>query len=417
MTVRRFSPKQKRALLWWTSRSPDRGRDAIICDGAVRSGKTLALCLGFVCWAMATFRGQQFALGGKTILAIRRNMLHDLLPLLGRLGFVCRERRGEHTLSISGGGRENTFHLVGGKDEGSAALIQGATFAGVLLDEVALMPRSFVEQAMARCSVEGSRLWLSCNPEGPDHWFYKEWICRAEEKNALYLHFTMADNPGLSPAVRRRYETRYSGAFYRRFVLGEWAAAEGLIYDFFQPEEFVRPAPPEPLERYCVSVDYGTANPCSFGLWGLREGVWYRIGEYYYASRETGRQKTDQEYVEDLRRLAGGRPLSQVVVDPSAASFLAALRQAGFPAVKARNEVLSGIRLTADLLKAGRLVICEPCEDCLREMTQYCWADPDGGRETPRKENDHAMDELRYFAATVAGRREGGGIAALSVGR
>ena len=417
MRKRTFSPQQKRVLLWWTAPSPDRRYDAIICDGAVRSGKTLSMALSFLCWAMASFQDRQFALCGKTILSLRRNVLSELLPMARDLGFTCRERRSDHVIAISGGGRENTFHLIGGKDEGSAALIQGATFAGILMDEVALMPRSFVEQALARCSVEGSRLWFNCNPEGPQHWFYREWICKAEERNALYLHFTMADNPSLSPAMRRRYENRYSGAFYRRFVLGEWSAAEGLIYDFFQPGQYVRPVPEGPMEQWYVSVDYGTTNPCSMGLWGFQKGVWYRVEEYYYASRDTGIQKTDQEYVEALRRLVKGRRLEKVVVDPSAASFITALRQAGFPVVKAVNDVLSGIRLTADLLKSGAMVICQPCEDCIRELALYCWEDPRNGRESPKKEHDHAMDEMRYFAATVAGKKCGEGMAAVSVAR
>ena len=252
---------------------------------------------------------------------------------------------------------------MGGKDEGSAALIQGVTLAGVLLDEVALMPRSFVEQAVARCSVSGSRLWFNCNPEGPQHWFYQEWILKAEQHNALYLHFTMDDNPSLSPRIRQRYRSSYSGAFYRRFILGEWTAAKGLVYDFFDPARDARPRPEGDMEEYCISVDYGTANPCSFGLWGLRRGVWYRMEEYYYASRRTGVQLTDQEYTAALERLAAGRSIRCVVVDPSAASFITALRQAGFPVIKANNDVLSGIRITANLLKQGRLVICQDCRD------------------------------------------------------
>jgi len=411
----RFSPKQKRVLNWWRPGSGDSGCDAIICDGAVRSGKTLCLGLSFVCWAMTQFDGRQFALCGKTALSLRRNLVGELLPLLRKLGIRCRERRSENLLILSWGRRENRFWLVGGKDEGSAALIQGATFAGILLDEAALMPRSFVEQAVARCSVAGSRLWFSCNPEGPNHWFYREWICRAEERRALYLHFTMADNPSLTDDVRRRYERGWSGPFYRRFVLGEWTAAEGLVYDFFQEGEWIRPLPAGRPRRCCLSIDYGTANPFSCGMWGLYGDVWYRMKEFYYASRETGVQLTDGEYVEKVRRLVGDAAIERVVVDPSAASFIEALRRAGFSVTKAKNDVLSGIRLTADLLRQRKLVICDTCGDCLREMSLYRWED---GREIPRKENDHAMDDMRYFAATVAASGRGGdGFAALAVRR
>ena len=396
-----FSEKQKTVLRWWCT--PERQYEAIICDGAVRSGKTFCMGLSFVCWAMARFQNTAFGLCGKTTVSLRRNLVRGLIPVLEELGFRCEEKVSRNLLTVKRGGRENTFYLFGGRDEGSAALIQGVTLAGVLLDEVALMPRSFVEQACARCSVAGSRLWFNCNPEGPEHWFYKEWIQKAEERRALYLHFTMEDNPGLRPEVRERYGRMFSGAFYRRFVLGEWVAAEGRVYDFF--DESYLEDPPDGLSRWCISCDYGTVNPASFGLWGWKDGVWYRVKEFYYNSRERKRQKTDGEYAEDLRKLAGGRDIWMVVVDPSAASFIEVLRREGWRVVKAENDVLSGIRTTAGLLREKKLVICRGCDDALREFQLYCWADR-GGQDRVRKEHDHAMDEIRYFAATVAAGRE-----------
>ena len=396
-----FSEKQKTVLRWWCG--PEQRHDAIICDGAVRSGKTFCMGLSFVCWAMARFQGAAFGLCGKTTVSLRRNLVRGLVPVLEELGFRCEEKVSRSLLTVRRGGRENTFYFFGGKDEGSAALIQGVTLAGVLLDEAALMPRSFVEQACARCSVAGSRLWFNWNPEGPEHWFYKEWIQKAEARNALYLHFTMEDNPGLRPEIRERYSRMFSGAFYRRFVLGEWAAAEGRVYDFF--DETYLEDPPDGLSRWCISCDYGTVNPASFGLWGWKDGVWYRVKEFYYDSREKKRQKTDGEYAQDLRALAGGRDIRLVVVDPSAASFIEVLRRDGLRVVKAENNVLSGIRTTAELLREKKLVICRGCDDALREFQLYCWAEG-GGQDRVRKEHDHAMDEIRYFAATVAAGRE-----------
>lgn len=330
-----FSEQQKRVLRWWTPGCADHTRDAIICDGAVRSGKTLCMGISFVLWAMAAFDGKRFGICGKTIGALRRNLLPEVLAALRDFGFRCEEQVSKNQLTVRYGGRMNTFYLFGGRDEGAAALIQGITLAGVLLDEVVLMPRSFVEQACARCSVTGSKLWFSCNPSSPQHWFYREWIAKAEEKNALYLHFTLRDNPSLSPEILARYQTMYTGVFYRRFVLGEWAAGEGLVYDFFD-ESFIRPVPRGPFSDYRVSCDYGTSNPASFGLWARKLGVWYRIREYYYDSRAQGRQKTDGEYVRDLQELTHGLPVSRVIVDPSAASFIQALRRAGFPSGRCR---------------------------------------------------------------------------------
>lgn len=396
-----FSEKQLLTLTWWCGSSPYRGMDAIICDGAVRSGKTLSMSISFVLWAMSSFSGRQFGLCGKTIVSLRRNVISTLLPVLRTLGFSCEDKLSRNIVTVSLGSRQNTFCLFGGKDEGSAALIQGITFAGVLLDEVALMPRSFVEQSCARCSVTGSKLWFNCNPEGPHHWFYTEWVKKAGERNCLYLHFTMEDNPSLSKEIAERYERLYSGVFYRRFVLGEWVAAKGLVYDFFN-ESFVRPAPAEPFDSYYISCDYGTANPSSFGLWGEKNGIWYRFREYYFSSRREGTQKTDAEYVEDLKMLAGDRMIRAVVADPSAASFIEALRREGFTVIKAVNDVLSGIRITADLLKQGKIIVCSECPEAIREFALYCWDESSAARDAPIKENDHAMDEIRYFAATIA---------------
>lgn len=402
----RFSDKQKEVLGWWTRGSPHRDRDAIVCDGAVRSGKTMCLGLSFVLWSMTRFRRQQFALCGKTTQSVRRNLLYSVLPVLESLGFQWEEKISRNWLKVRYGPVENTYFLFGGKDEGSAALIQGITLAGVLLDEVVLMPRSFVEQACARCSVTGAKFWFSCNPAGPGHWFYREWICKAQERNLLHLRFFMEDNPTLSPETRQRYERAFQGAFYRRFVLGEWTAAEGLVYDFFD-EDMVRPPPAGQAQRWVISCDYGTVNPTSMGLWGKYDGVWYRVKEYYYDARQERRQQTDQEYAQRLRELAGGREIEAVVADPSAASFLEVLRREGWNVRKANNDVLSGIRLTADALKAGRIVICSPCQDAIREFGSYCWDLAAGDKDKVRKEFDHAMDEIRYFVATVAAPEEG----------
>ena len=387
-------------MTWWMPGNPDAGCEAIICDGAVRSGKTMSMGLGFFLWAQASFTGRRFALCGKTIGALRRNVLAELLPKLKELGAEAQERRSENKLIIRLGGHTNDFYLFGGRDEAAAGMIQGMTLAGVLMDEVALMPRSFVEQACARCSVTGSRLWFNCNPAGPNHWFYREWILGAKARNALHLHFTMEDNPSLSPEIRQRYERLYTGIFYRRFVLGQWVQAEGRVYDFFEQDMAV-PPPEGSCEKWYISCDYGTVNPMSMGLWGLKNGVWYRVAEYYFDSRARKRQMTDGEYERELRTLAGGREIREVIVDPSAASFIQLLRQKGWRVRKANNDVLSGIRATADALKSGRIRLCTSCRDCLREMEEYVWDLRGGQRDQVKKEHDHAMDDMRYFVSTV----------------
>lgn len=158
-------------------------------------------------------------------------------------------------------------------------------------------------------------------------------------------------------------------------------------------------------------------NPTSFGLWALKDGVWYRAREYYFDSRREGRQKTDTEYVADLKKFAAGETVEKVIVDPSAASFIEALRREGFPVSRADNDVADGIRVTANLLKQRKIVICEGCESCLSEIAAYCWEESGTGRDRPKKERDHAMDEMRYFAVSIAKKERGGGIAMRAVER
>ena len=406
MSYTAFSAKQKRVLSWWVPGNRDCRKEAIICDGAVRSGKTMAMGLSFFLWACVCFDNQRFGVCGKTISSLRRNVLSEILPRLEGLGATWKEKRTENLVIVRFLGRENRFYVFGGRDESSASLIQGITFAGILLDEAALMPRSFVEQACARCSVAGSRLWFNCNPAGPGHWLYKTWILEADRRNCMRLHFTMEDNPSLTPQIRQRYHRLYTGVFYRRYILGEWVQAEGRVYEFFSPE--MTGKVPDSCDKWYISCDYGTVNPMSMGLWGRSRDTWYRVKEFYFDSRREQRQMTDAEYADALQSLAGDRQITAVIVDPSAASFLEVLRRRGWRVQKAKNEVLSGIRLTADLLKKGKIVICEGCSDCLREMEEYVWDLSGGSQDRVRKEHDHAMDDMRYFAATVLGEKTAG---------
>ncbi|MDR2932248.1 MAG: PBSX family phage terminase large subunit [Oscillospiraceae bacterium] len=405
MRFRCFSKKQLEALTWWHPGRRTARHDAIICDGAVRSGKTLCLSLSFILWAMAAFSGQNFAFCGKTITALRRNVIAQLPGLLSGMGMRCAYKASQNRMDVEYRGARNVFYLFGGRDEGSAALIQGVTLAGVLLDEVALMPRSFVEQALARCSVDGARFWMNCNPSHPRHWFYREWIMDAEQKNALYLHFTMADNPSLSKKVLARYESLYTGVFYERYVLGRWTAVHGAVYPMFSKAHIVQSAPR--CGRYVISCDYGTVNPASFGLWGESGGVWYRLREYYHDSRRAGAQMTDSEYADALETLAGAVMPEAVLVDPSAASFIQCLRRRGrYPVIPARNDVADGIRIVGEALQTGKMLIHQSCRDCIREFSLYRWEE--NGRERPRKEYDHAMDDMRYFALYAFGGAEPG---------
>ena len=355
------------------------------------------MSLSFVLWAMSTFRGQSFGMCGKTVGAFRRNVLFWLKIILAGRGYKCDDKRSENLLIVSDGARENYFYIFGGKDERSQDLIQGITLAGVFLDEVALMPESFVNQATGRCSVDGSKMWFNCNPESPQHWFKKGWIDEAKDKRLLYLHFTMDDNLSLSETVKDRYRRMYTGIFYDRFILGLWVLAEGLVYEF--GEDNITDDAPQNGEWY-ISVDYGTLNPFSAGLWCVRGANAVRVSEYYYSGRDTKAQKTDEEYCNEIDKLAAGREIRNVIVDPSAASFITALKRRGYSVKGARNDVLDGIRLTARMLKNGNIKIHRSCGDAIREFGLYRWDDK-ATSDRVIKENDHAMDDIRYFCATV----------------
>ena len=414
---RSFSEKQTTVLSWWHPSSPYAQKDAIICDGAVRSGKTTCMALSFVLWAFFSFHDGTFALCGKTITSLRRNIVESLLALLRSLGFCVQEKLSQNKITLSFGGRENRFYLFGGRDEASASFIQGMTLCGVLFDEVALMPRSFVEQSLARCSVAGAKFWFNCNPEHPQHWFYQTWITQADKRNCLYLHFLMTDNPSLSEDVIRRYESLYTGAFYDRFIRGKWVAAEGLVYPEAAAGAYTKAPPDGFAERWVVSCDYGTVNPMSMGLWGKFGDGWYRVREYYYDSKAEGRQKTDEEYYDDLCELTADLAVECVVVDPSAASFLATLRaHKKFRVLPARNDVLPGIRRVHEAFRQHRLFISPACTAALREFSLYRWAENES-KDTVLKVHDHAMDDIRYFVSTILSQQTQTPFIAIAVDR
>ena len=434
-----FSQRQKQILTWWLPDSPVKDYDGIIADGAIRSGKTVCMSLSFIFWAMSTYNGQNFAMCGKTIGSFRRNVLFWLKLMLRSRGYRVSDHRADNLVEISRGQITNYFYIFGGKDERSQDLIQGITLAGLFCDEVALMPESFVNQATGRCSVTGSKYWFNCNPDGPYHWFKVNWIDKAigylgKEKVAkiredaaktgadpalkklLYVHFTMDDNLSLSEEIKARYRSMYTGVFFKRYIMGLWAMAEGIIYDMFDPARNVTDTEALAVsykaktghdiwtdERY-VSCDYGTQNPTAFLLWNKAvDKKWYCRREYYYSGRDKGRQKTDKEFSDDLTAWLDGIAIKAVILDPAAASFKAQLEKDGYKVKKAKNDVLDGIRFVATLLLQGSIFIDSSCDNLIKEFASYIWDAKAGerGEDKPVKEHDHALDALRYFCMSI----------------
>ena len=398
MIYQRFSKRQKLSMLWWKYPS-FKDRDAIICDGSVRSGKSVSMTVGFILWSMSSFEGEKFAICGKTVESLRRNIVLNLREWLPG-DFHIVEKRAENKIIITVGDRSNTYFLFGGKDEASYMLIQGITLAGILMDEVALMPQSFVDQACARCSVPNSKLWFNCNPAGPEHWFYKEWVMKEREKNALHIHFTMEDNLSLSARIKERYERMFSGVFYDRYIRGMWVVAEGLVYPMFSSATHTVDEHGDGGVYY-VSMDYGTINPTAMGLWRIHNGTATMEREYFHDSRKERKQKTDEEYYEDLEQFVGDTRIERIIIDPSAASFKECIRRHGkFKVQDADNSVLDGIRFTGSLLNQGKVKIHSSCTNTIREFGAYLW-DEKAKDDAVIKENDHSMDQMRYLCQTL----------------
>ncbi len=407
-----ISSKQKKILAF-----PYSSYDALICDGAVRSGKTSIMMWAFVRWAMESFSNQRFGVCGKTVDSAVKNIVVPFFSMsAAKKRYTMRWRKSDKLLEVRRGTRINFFEVFGGKDESSFALIQGRTLAGVLLDEVVLMPESFVNQALARCSVSGAKLWFSCNPGNPSHWFKQKWIDNRKDHNALYLHFEMTDNPSLSAETLARYQSMYDGVFYDRYIRGLWVAAEGLVYPMFDKDRHVLHDEPETEGDYYVSSDYGIQNPNVFLLWRKerRTNRWICLDEDYYSGRDERRQLTNGELADRLDIMTEGIGVKRVILDPSASSMKAELRRRGYHVQDAKNEVLDGISDVCSLLKDGNLAFMDRCENTIVEFGEYLWDKKaaDVGVDQPMKENDHCCDSIRYFVRTMrlvrrANRRDG----------
>lgn len=397
-----FSRKQKKILTWWLPESGVSDYNGIIADGAIRSGKTVCMGLSFTAWAMETFSEQNFAICGKTIGSVRKNVIGPLKQMLYTRGYKVNDRRADQMLEVRKNGKTNYFYLYGGKDERSQDLIQGITLAGILLDEVALMPASFVSQATARCSVEGSKMWFNCNPGSPMHPFKTEFLDRCETLRLLHIHFELDDNLSLSEEKKNQYRVQYQGVFFKRYILGLWCAAEGIIYGMY--DDAKEPRFSDIGREYALSIDYGTLNAFAAGLWAYDGKVWHMTDEYYYSGRETGRQKTDDQYVKDMEKFITEKIPKEAwtrieqdggimtIVDPSAASFITALRQRSskFRVRPADNAVLDGIRDTATCIQEGRIKIADSCNRTFAEFAGYVW-DDDPAEDKPVKVNDHCL--------------------------
>lgn len=409
-----ISPKQAKILAF-----PYSKYDALICDGAVRSGKTSIMMWAFVRWAMENFSGQRFGVCGRTVDSCTKNIIVPFTAMsLAKERYIIRWRRGDKVMEVRRGAVTNYFEVFGGKDEASYTLIQGRTLAGVLLDEVVLMPRSFVEQALARCSVDGAKLWFSCNPGSPHHWFYQEWIKRSRERNALYLHFEMTDNPGLSKRTLERYENMYAGIFYDRYVRGLWVAAEGIVYKDFanDTEKYLIGDPLEWAKQngtsfsiISIGVDFGgTKSATKFQTTGITKD--FRVvalEEEYIKNEEIDPDALNRRFATFCQLITSKYGYSQTRAD-SAETVL--IRGLDHTAQKLRlgtqvknalkMQITDRIRLVVLLMKQGRFKVSRSCPHLI-DALQSAIYDPDKFEDERLDDGTTDIDSLDAFEYSI----------------
>ena len=404
-----FSGKQLRVLTWWHENSPVCDRDGIISDGSVRAGKTIIMSLSYVLWGMATFNEESFGMAGKTIGSFRRNVLIMLKIMLVVMGYHVHDHRSDNMLTISKGNVTNYFYIFGGNNERSQDLVAGFTAAGFFFDETTLQPESFVNQAIARCSVEGSKVWFNCNPDSPYHWFKTSFIDNLDQKNLIRVKFQLDDNPSLSESKKAMYRRMFSGVFYDRYILGLWVMAEGIIYSMFNHNTMVLKKVPSMVKMVhkWVGIDYGQSNATTFILCGLgSDNKLYILDEYYHEGRTSQIQKSPAACAKELRKwlLKNGMEgyfvnYRNIFCDPSAKGFMLQLHEEGIKGVRqANNEVVKGIELLSSIMQNDMFRVLAHCKHVLEELGAYSW-DPKGqerGEDKPVKQHDHCLDAIRY---------------------
>ena len=384
-----LSPKQIQSYKTSTARLN-------IWEGAVRSGKSFISILRLL-QAMRHGPPGLVMIVGVSRDAIQRNVLTELCGLAGAPVPTPKATQ----LSLLG----RTCFLVGANDERAQRRIQGSTLAIAYVDEVTLIPQGFFKMLLSRLSVTGAQLFGTTNPDSPFHWFKEQFLDNPELRLNRY-QFRLEDNPSLSSDYIENLKREYTGLWYQRYIDGMWVLAEGTVYDLFDEEDHVIDMPPDRAIEYFIGVDYGTTNPTVFTLVGHNPRAWPNLwveAECVYDSRKTGRQRSDTEHVDQLRKFIGSRQINAIYVDPSAASFKVELAHQGISGViDANNDVLNGIRTVTNYINNGTLKVCRNCSELMREFQTYRW-DPRAsqkGEDKVIKENDHCLDSLRYVLHT-----------------
>jgi len=374
-----------------------------ILDGSVRSGKTISSLVAWIYFVKQAPPGELLMVG-KTERTLKRNILDPLEQIVGTRNFKYNRGLGEvHLL-----GRR--IYVAGANDERSEGKIRGMTLAGAYCDELSLYPESFFTMLLSRLSVGGARLLGTTNPDSPYHWLKARYLDRARELDLRHWHFTLDDNLNLDPAYVEALKLEYTGLWYKRFILGLWAMAEGAIYDMFRDDVNTvsnNDLPDTFLKRF-IGIDFGQGNPTTFLKFGLTyqdsKPVLWQYDEYYHDGRKEG-SKILPRYAMDLSNFIGDEYIDAILIDPSALALINQCRADGMKNIRpANNEVLEGIATVSSFLGTGRLkIVKERCPNTLREYNSYIWDAKAQlrGEDKPLKEHDHCMDATRYVCHTL----------------
>lgn len=365
--------------------------------GAVRSGKTYASILKLIDLLKNAPAGNAMIIGVNRD-TIQRNVLLELYKFLG---FSPPSAKTTETKLYG-----RNVYFVGAHDESAVRRIQGSTLAFAYVDEATCIPEPFWRMLLSRLSIPGAQLLATCNPEGPAHWLKKDFIDRAKELDLISWHFTLEDNPSLDEIYKQNLKKEYgSGMWYKRFILGEWAVAQGIIYESFDDINLYENASNNP-RYYVAGLDYGTINPTACVLCAINPYEWPQIRvekEYYYDPSKKGRSKTDAELTDDIKEFLSNYKVRALYVDPAAASLKLELRNANLPVIDAVNDVLLGIKITSKFIAGKNLMVHKSCKNLIESIQTYAW-DPkatERGEDKPIKQNDHIADALRYAVASA----------------
>lgn len=415
-----FSKQQQRLIHWWRPGLVSSENDFVIADGSIRSGKTIACIIGFLTWSQEMFEGESFILAGKTMGALKKNVVRPMLQILEAWGWSCTYIRSGTDARIEIG--SNVYYLYGANTEAAQDALQGLTAAGAYLDEAALFPRSFIDQAIGRCSVDGWKVWMNCNPEGPHAYIKEEFIDKATEKRVYRLHFVMDDNLTLSVDRKEAYRRAWSpgSVFYKRFILGLWVAADGLIYQQFADNVKQYLVDPKWLEENeiiyaTIGVDFGgTKSAHSFTLTGFTRG--YKqvvVLDEYYCKKRINPKRLQDDFIDFVRRAQSKYKVYETYCDSAEQTLIAGLEMACVQArvgIEIKNAIKGSINdriaFYNSLIAQNRWKIMSHCKHIIEAFENACYDDKKKNMDVRLDDglmNVDSLDSTEYSTESVQG--------------